>query len=95
MSRHKLQLLNRVYLKKGKLANVLSFRYGLDYGEILVCPEVIRREAKEQGNTYKYQMTWMILHGILHLAELHHEESKRVAQRVEALEKRVLHKLFS
>lgn len=66
-----------------------------DYGEILVCPEVIRREAKKQGNTYKYQFTWMVLHGILHLAEIHHERSPKMAKRVAALEKRVLRKLFS
>lgn len=66
-----------------------------DYGEILVCPEVVRREAREQGNTYKYQMTWMIIHGILHLAELHHERSKKAARRVELLERQILNKLFS
>lgn len=80
---------------RGKPANVLSFRYGPDYGEILVCPEVIRREAKKQGNSYKYQMTWMILHGMMHLAGLHHERSLKMAKRVMALEERVLRKLFS
>ena len=56
--------LNRVYRGRNKPANVLSFYYGKDasrrsplakedYGEVLVCPEVIRREAKEQGNAYQ------------------------------------------
>lgn len=95
ISRRKSCRLNLIYRNKNKPANVLSFRYDKDYGEILVCPEVIRREAKKQGNTYRYQMTWMILHGILHLAGLHHERSLKMAKRVMALEERVLRKLFS
>lgn len=37
--------LNKLYCKKNKPTNVLSFRYGPDYGEILLCPEVIKKEA--------------------------------------------------
>lgn len=86
--------LNRIYRDKDDAANVLSFRYGPDYGEILVCPEIIRREAKKQGNTYKYQMTWMVLHGMIHLAGVHHEQSQKVAIGVENMEQKLLHKLF-
>ena len=86
--------LNRIYRDKNKPANVLSFRYGSDYGEILVCPEVIRREAKKQKNTYKYQMTWMIIHGMLHLAGMHHEKSKSASEKVEVTEKSILKKFF-
>lgn len=87
--------ISRLYQKKNKPANVLSLRYGSDYGEILVCPEVIRREAEKQGNSYKYQMTWMIIHGIIHLAGIHHEKSRTTAVRSEKLEKLVLRKLFA
>lgn len=86
--------LNRKFFKKSVPANVLSFRYGSDYGEILVCPEIIRREAKKQGNAYKYQFAWMILHGMIHLAGMHHEGSREKAKRVEKLEERVLGALF-
>ncbi len=86
--------LNRVYRDKDKTANVLSFRYVPDYGEILVCPRVIRREAKEQGNTYRYQFAWMILHGMIHLAGMHHEGSKVLERRMTSLEEKVLAKLF-
>ena len=90
----KSQELNRMFRRKNCPTNVLSFLYGKDYGEILVCPEVIRREAKEQRNTYKYQMTWMILHGMLHLAGMHHERSRSAAGRVEKLEEKILSKIF-
>lgn len=87
------QKLNKIYRGKNKPTNVLSFKYSRDYGEILVCPPVIKKEAKDQGNTYKYQFTRMVLHGMLHLAGLHHERSKNIAQRVELLERHILHKL--
>lgn len=87
--------LNHFYRKKNRPANVLSFRYGDDYGEILICPALIRKEAKKQGNTYKYQMTWMILHAMLHLSGLHHEKSPRTAQKASLVEQAVLKKIFN
>lgn len=86
--------LNLRYRKKRKPAKVLSFRYGPDYGEILVCPAVIRREAQMSGNAYKYQLTWMVLHGMIHLAGLHHEKSAPSSQKSVQVEQRMLKKLF-
>lgn len=94
-SAQKSRELNRKYRKKNKPVNVLSFRYGPEYGEILVCPEIIRREAKKQGNTRKYQMTWMIIHGMLHLAGLHHEKSRVATKRFSILENRLLKQVAS
>jgi probable rRNA maturation factor len=87
--------LNRAYRGKNKPANVLSFRYGKEYGEIIVCPAVIRREAQEQKRAFQYQMTWMILHGMIHLSGLHHEASAAAAKRVERLEQSILGILFT
>lgn len=80
--------LNRIYRKKDKSTNVLSFRYDDTYAEILICPSVIRREAKKQGNTFDYQMTWMVVHGMLHIAGIHHEHSLAAVKRVEDFEKK-------
>lgn len=82
--------LNRAYRNKRKPANVLSFFYGKEYGEIILCPVVIRREALEQKHSYKYQMTWMIVHGMIHLAGLHHETSARTRARFEKIEQDIL-----
>lgn len=87
--------LNCRYRKKCKPANVLSFLYDKEYGEIIVCPGLIRAEAKEQGHSFKYQMTWMIIHGMLHLAGVHHEQSVAVAKRAARLEEDVLRKFQS
>lgn len=85
--------LNRLYRKKNKPTNVLSFRYGLDYGEILLCPEIIKKEAKEQGNSQKYQMTWMAVHGMMHLGGVHHEGGGAQERRFMKLEVRILEKI--
>mgnify|MGYP001563709586 FL=1 len=85
--------LNKIYRGKNRPANVLSFYYNRDYGEILLCSEVIKKEAKDQGNSYKYQFTWIVLHGILHLAGMHHEKSAASAIRTAKLEKNILFKI--
>lgn len=85
--------LNRTYRKRRKPANVLSFFYSPEYGEIMVCPELIRAEAEAQGRSFRYQMTWMIVHGMLHLAGIHHEASAQAERRFEEIERRVLEKL--
>ncbi|OHA04337.1 MAG: rRNA maturation RNase YbeY [Candidatus Sungbacteria bacterium RIFCSPHIGHO2_02_FULL_52_23] len=88
------QALNRVYRKKNKAANVLSFWYSKEYGEIIVCPSLIRLHARAEGHTYQYQMTWMILHGTIHLSGLHHETSAGIARRIETLEQKILDSIF-
>ncbi|MDP3778627.1 MAG: rRNA maturation RNase YbeY [bacterium] len=89
------QSLNKEYRKKDHSTNVLSFRYDDSYGELLICFPVVRREAKEQGNTQLFQMTWMIVHGMLHLAGLHHEKSGKTAKMSERIEQRVLFAMMS
>ncbi|MBI3442474.1 MAG: rRNA maturation RNase YbeY [Candidatus Sungbacteria bacterium] len=85
--------LNRAYRKKRTPANVLSFFYSREYGEIMVCPVLIRAEAKARGNSFEYQMTWMIIHGMLHLAGIHHEASAKAERTFEKTERRALEKL--
>jgi len=88
-SRESLKL-NRRYRNKRKPANVLSFLYGREYGEIILCPAIIKKDAKKQAHTKVFQMTWMVLHGMLHLAGLHHERSHVFAKKVEKIEQEIL-----
>ena len=89
------QRINLLYRRKDKPTNVLSFRYSNAYGEILVCPEVIWREAKAEGNPQGYQMTWMIVHGMIHLAGVHHEKSKTAERTFLQIEKDTLKRIFN
>ena len=85
--------LNLIYREKRKSTNVLSFYYDATYGELLICAAVVKAEAKAEGNSYEYQMTWMIVHGMLHLAGLHHEKSEAMEEKAERIESVILKKL--
>jgi probable rRNA maturation factor len=58
-------------------------------GDLAVCAPVVRREAREQGKPPHAHWAHMIVHGVLHLLGYDHED-ERDAQRMEALEVRIL-----
>lgn len=95
VSRSRSRALNRAYREKDHSANVLSFRYGISYGEILLCAPMIRAEARSERQPVRKQMTRMILHAMIHLARMHHEQSPRAARRVRSIEQQIIRKLFS
>lgn len=94
--------LNRTWRGKDKPTNVLSFP-GMDaavstahtlqpaiiLGDLAVCAPVVRREAREQRKPLRAHWAHMIVHGVLHLLGYDHED-EHDAQRMEALEVRIL-----
>jgi probable rRNA maturation factor len=71
--------LNSTYRNKNKLTNVLSFVSELppeiksDFiGDIVICIEVIKTEAKEQDKTIEAHLAHIVIHGVLHLLGLDH-----------------------
>lgn len=84
--------LNRIFLGKNRPANVLSFDYG-DYAEIVLTPDIIRKEAKRQAITFGERTMRLIVHGAVHLAGLHHERSAAMGNKVLRLEKKLLERL--
>ncbi len=85
------RILNKIYRGRDLPTNVLSFRYDSEYGEIFLCPSVIRKEARASGNSIRAQTAWMIIHAMIHLAGIHHERSRRDEARARALEENILH----
>ena len=88
--------LNRRYRGENHATNVLSFPYALSrgvvQGDIVLCGPVIAREARSQGKTLEAHFAHLVIHGALHLQGYEHSRP-RDAQRMEALEKRLLTKL--
>ncbi len=71
----KMQELNRIYRGKNKPTNVLSFQEEeLGLGELVLCPAVIRKDAKKYGITFKAEFIRIFIHGLLHLAGYDHEK---------------------
>lgn len=84
--------LNSIFRGQPRPTNVLSFDYG-DFGEILLAPYIIRKEAQSMGVSFAKYATRLIAHGALHLCGRHHEGSGRRAKRAEKTEKRLLLRL--
>lgn len=65
----KMKELNSNYLKKNKTTDILSFLGEDDFlGEILINPNQIKKQAKESDNTFKQELIFILVHGLLHLA---------------------------
>lgn len=91
--------LNARYRGRDKSTNVLSFpapqpaahASGL-LGDLVICPAVLRAEAREQRKDVRAHWAHMVVHGLLHLLGYDHEHDSD-AQRMERREVRVLRKL--
>jgi probable rRNA maturation factor len=59
--------INRSYRGKNKPADVLSFPYSPKEGEILICPMVARKKAKDFGLSAENFLIFLLIHGMLHL----------------------------
>lgn len=91
--------LNEQYRHKRGPTNVLSFPFeappGLNtslLGDLVVCADVVQREAREQGKTAQAHWAHMIVHGVLHLRGFDHLTPAE-AEDMEALETEILARL--
>lgn len=74
--------LNAQYRNKDKPTNVLSFQYDLAdevqgeqrfLGDIVICAQVLEKEAKIQQKPLKAHWAHMVIHGLLHLIGYDHQ----------------------
>jgi len=85
--------LNRDYRGKDYATNVLSFPYAAGTtlsGDLVLCLPVLAREAREQGKPPEAHCAHLIVHGMLHLQGYDHEADRADAERMEALERKIL-----
>jgi len=72
----KIQELNKIYRQQDKPTDVLSFGYEDSNdkleGEIILCLEVIKKNAKKDGIAWKDELIKNIIHGILHIIGYKH-----------------------
>jgi probable rRNA maturation factor len=94
-----MQQLNSEFREQDKPTNVLSFPAGdieglppdadVPLGDIVVCAEIVRSEAKEQGKSAEAHWAHMVVHGTLHLLGFDHENDSD-AVTMEGLEIQIL-----
>jgi probable rRNA maturation factor len=58
-------------------------------GDVVICPKVAARNAPEHAGTYDDEMALLIVHGLLHLLGMDHEDSEE-AEAMEAKEQELL-----
>ncbi|RIY33956.1 rRNA maturation RNase YbeY [Psittacicella melopsittaci] len=98
-----MQELNGQYRGKDYATNVLSFEFMGDeheaqafgfteLGDLIICPPVLEREAKEQEKPLEHHWTHICLHGLLHLLGYDHIEPEDAVE-MEGKEKELLAQL--
>ncbi len=88
--------LNRDYRRKDYATNVLTFPYTQApelEADLVLCAEVVAREAREQGKTLRAHYTHLLVHGALHAQGWDHETSSADARAMEQHEVALLAKL--
>ncbi len=95
VGKEEIKKLNRKFRSKNKPTDVLSFllNEGDIFGEIVICPEVVKDNSKKYGVTFKAEMLKIFIHGILHLCGYDHEKSKKEEEIMEAKQNLYLSKI--
>lgn len=89
------QELNRDYRGKDYATNVLTFAYTEDsdaevtQADIILCTDVLEKEAKEQKKSVLEHAQHLVVHGVLHAQGYDHENDEE-AEEMEALEIEIL-----
>ena len=88
--------LNRDYRGKDKPTNVLSFPFEAPpgvpvehLGDLVICAPVVEEEAAEQNKPPEAHWAHMVVHGVLHLQGLDHQNNAQ-AEEMESLERQIL-----
>ena len=92
------QALNRQYRGKDYATNVLTFAYneGEELGDedptqadIILCTDVLMREAEEQKKTVEEHAAHLVVHGVLHAQGYDHEHDEE-AEEMEQFERDIM-----
>ena len=85
-------------IKAGEVLNLDNYKFDIDpmdnsllVGEIFICNEVAKAQAKKYNHSYRREFCFLFLHGVLHcLGYDHIEESDRVL--MEQMQDKILNK---
>ena len=76
----RIKSLNKKYRQKNRITDVLAFDCGLQsggQGEIIICLDQAKRQAKELKHSLKEELAILLVHGLLHLAGYDDEMKKQ------------------
>ncbi len=106
----KIRTLNRKYRQKDYVTDVLSFPVyenlrsdkksrekalpEVELGDLVICKEKARSQAKEFGITYEQEVIHLAVHGFLHLLGFDHEISSKEEKIMEKYEAELVNKIY-
>ena len=82
----KMRALNRMFRKKNKATDVLSFPAANENGiagDIAISKAIARQQARRLGHSLEQELKVLVLHGLLHLAGYDHESDQGEMLRAE------------
>jgi len=92
--------LNRTYRKKNRITDILSFsasdpktakadffREKKDLGEIIICPQKVKKNSQKYKTDFEAEFLKVLIHGVLHLLKYDHERSKKKAKQMDKKQK--------
>lgn len=96
VNRQQMKKINFQYRGKNYPTDVLSFSSEdpTSYGELLMSLEVLKKQAQEHDLTWRFELGYMLIHGLLHLLGFEHEKSKHAAQKMFHLQDEVFDELL-
>ena len=78
-SNSKIKSLNRKYLKRNYMTDIIAFNYNRDdviSGDLFLNPETIRKNAGKYKTKFSREILRVIIHGVLHLIGYNDENTK-------------------
>ncbi len=75
----RMQSINKKYLGHDYVTDVITFDLG-GSGEIIICPQEAKRNAKTYGSSVEREILLYVIHGFLHLAGYDDHNYKDIIQ---------------
>lgn len=86
---------NRTYRGRNKATDVLSFEsFDEDsLGDLIICAPLAKQQAIEHGLSFRDELAYLTLHGILHLLGYEHEQGGQAEKEMFKLQDRLFEEL--
>lgn len=101
VSSREMRRLNRTYHGEDRVTDVLAFpqasgvsaQLSAELGEIVICPAYVKAQAQRAGESFRRELTRVLIHGTLHLLGYDHARP-RDAERMFGMQEEIVRKLF-
>lgn len=83
-----------------RVTDVLSFGFwkGEDAvlrGELALCLPYAAKAARKENVPFARHVAFLAVHGVMHLAGIHHEGSQKASQRARAIQERIMRRIVN